>query len=592
MAAAIFTLQKDFSAKTLFITSFCKAIRLPFTEAIHFSMLRAVRLNSIAPEAPEQPHESVITAPIAQLPPPIAAKQALRRSLWASTLDGVFATIFSTITGGVLLSNFLVELHASPTEIGLLSSIPMLANLIQPLGAFVGDRVNSRHNYCLWVYAPARLLWLLLVVGIAFAHWWNVETQMLVWWTLAIVCLTHFIGALGSASWLSWLAVLVPRRLRGRYFGIRNSAASLTNLLCVPLLGFAVSAFPGGSLQAFGVVLLLAVVAGIISLGFQFLMVDVNPRRQHEGSGEGAGEVGEAPQYCALETQLETQDIVKGDASQAKLEISLSETLRVARMPKVVQNSKLKTQNSKLKTPHSSPLTFLKDKNFLFFLLYLSVWMFAVNLSAPFFNLYMLDSLAIDVSWVTIYTSLQAGATLVMLVVWGRLADRVGNRPILLAVGILVALTPLFWLGTGANSLSVWLWLPLLHVLAGATWAAIDLCNNNLQLGVAPVHQQSSYFAVAAAIAGISGALGTTVGGFLAEFADYGGIPGLFALSAIVRLVALLPLVLVHEQREQSLRQMLRVLFPSQAEPVVTDVQPLLEVQPLPSDAQLNDVTH
>jgi hypothetical protein len=44
--------------------------------------------------------------------------------------------------------------------------------------------------------------------------------------------------------------------------------------------------------------------------------------------------------------------------------------------------------------------------NFCWFLLYFSFWTFAVNLSNPFFNLYMLDNLGIDVSWVTIYNSL------------------------------------------------------------------------------------------------------------------------------------------------------------------------------------------
>ncbi len=460
----------------------------------------------------------------AQPPSPVISKNAIRRSLRASTLDGVFATIFSNITGGVLLSNFLVELNASPTQIGLLASIPMLANLIQPLGAFLGDRTTSRHNYCLWVYGPARCLWLILAAIVALAGWHTIAPQLLVLWTLAIVFVTNFLAALGSASWLSWLAALVPRRLRGRYFGIRNSAASLTNLLSVPILGWVVSAFPGGSIQGYGLILALGVVAGLVSLGFQCLMVDVNPQVQ-DASGEESGESGEEAGVDKTETAI------------APLPFFLT----------------------------SAP-SLLKDTNFLFFLLYFSLWMFAVNLSAPFFNLYMLDNLSIDVRWVTIYNSLQAGANMLMLALWGRLADRVGNRAILITVGILVAVTPLLWLGTGTNSLSSWLWLPSLHVLAGVTWAAIDLCNNNLQLGVAPVRHQATYFAVAAAIAGVSGALGTTAGGFLAEFTNYGGIPGLFALSAIVRLVAILPLVFVHEQRGQSLRQMMRVLFPAKAD--------------------------
>lgn len=436
-----------------------------------------------------------------------AEKNAIRTSLRASTWDGVFATIFSNIVGGVLLSNFLVELHASPTQIGMLASIPMLANLLQPIGAFLGDRTTSCHWYCFWVYGPSRLLWVLLAAGILISGWGRLDSSLLILWTLAIVLVSHLTGALGSAVWLSWLATLVPRRLRGRYFGIRNSAASLANLLSVPLLGWFISSWKGGSIQGYGLVLILGALCGLISLGFQFWMVDVNPQVQQEGDDKGQSQI----------------------------------------------------SNPKSKIP-----ALLQDTNFLLFLLYFGIWMFAVNLSAPFFNLYMLDNLAIDLRWVTIYNSLQAGANLILLVLWGRLADRIGNRTILLSVGVLVALTPLLWLVTGANSFSLWLGFPLLHILAGGTWAGIDLCNNNLQLGVAPVKNQSTYFGIAAAVAGVAGALGTTAGGFLVEFANYGGIPGLFALSAIVRLLALLPLMFVHEQRGQSLRQLMRTLFPEQ----------------------------
>lgn len=490
-------------------------------------------LPSLSQENPELLATSEPAILVAQEPSPTDSKNAIRTSLRASTLDGMFATIFSNVTGGVLLSNFLVELDASPTEIGLVASIPMLANLMQPIGAYLGDRSQSRHNYCLWIYGPSRLLWLILVAWIAITHWQQVPAQVIVRWTLAIVLVTHGIGALGSAAWLSWLAALVPRRLRGRYFGIRNSAASLTNLISVPLLGLIISVFPGGSIQGFGFVLLLAVAAGLISLGFQFFMVDVNPQRQRETIGKV-----EATEVTP-EEEAARQEMAESSSDPPDPTAATSTTPAT-----------------------NSMFSFLRDRNFLLFLLYFSLWMFAVNLSAPFFNLYMLDNLEIDLSFVTIYNSLQAGANLLMLVLWGKLADRVGNRALLIAVGILVALTPLLWLGTSADAVSVWVGFPLLHILAGGTWAAIDLCNNNLQLGVAPIRNQSSYFAIAAAIAGLSGALGTTAGGFLAEFADYGGIPGLFALSAVVRLVALLPLVFVHEQRGQSLRQWMRTLFP------------------------------
>lgn len=422
-------------------------------------------------------------------------KSAIRSSLKASTWDGVFATVFSNVTGGVLLSDFLLELGANPVEIGLLSSIPMVVNLLQPLGAYVSEQTTSRHWYGLWVFAPSRLLWLILAAAIAWESWHSGKPHDLVVWTLAVVFLTSLLGALGSASWLSWMAALVPAKLRGRYFGLRNMASNSVNLVCVPLLGLALSAWSSNKIEGYGVLLLLGAIAGIISLAFQFSMADINPQEE------------------------------------------------------------VKRKSHSIEATTSNA-THLLGANSLKFLVYLSLWTFAVNISAPFFNLYLLDNLKIDVSWVTIYGSLMSGASLLMLLVWGRLADRWGNRPLLLVVGVLVAVTPLLWLGTNQEQLSLWLWFPLLHLLMGGTWAAIDLCGNNLQMAVATGKHQATFFGIAAAVTGVSGALGATVGGFIAQNSDLGGLPGLFSLSAVLRLVALLPLVLVGEEGSHSVKKL------------------------------------
>ncbi|MBD2448358.1 MFS transporter [Nostoc sp. FACHB-152] len=425
-------------------------------------------------------------------------KDGIRTSLQASTMDAVLATVFTITTSGILLSNFLVELKASPVVFGLLCSIPMLVNLIQPLGAYLSERTTSRFRYAMGVYGTARLVWLILAIAIAIFSWGGVNSQQLVVMTLLILLASNLLGGLGSASWLSWLAMLVPRRLRGSYFGFRNSAISLTNLICLPLAGLVVSHWYGGTIQGYGVLLLLGVAFGVVSIGCQYFQVDINPQLQNSVDSTAIDNL---------------QD-----------EIVTSPT-----------------------TLNQPAIKIWKNVNFLIFLIYISLWMFSVHLCAPFFNLYMLDTLGIDVSWVTLYGSLQAGANLLMMIWWGKLADRVGNLPILLFVGILVGVTPILWLGVNASQLDIWLWLPLLHILAGATWAAIDLCNNNLQLAIAPMKNQSIYFAIAAAVAGASGALGTTIGSFIAQFAVWGGLLGLFALSGLLRLAALVPLFFVQE---------------------------------------------
>jgi MFS family permease len=433
------------------------------------------------------------------------SKPEIRTSLRALTFESVFATVFYSIIGSALLTNFLLELGAGPVKIGLLASIPQLVNLLQPLGAYLVDRSPSFNWFSMCIFVPSRLLWVILVpaIWLVTSVTSDITGDQVVLLTLGIILVTNIIEALGRAPFLGWTAVLVPQRLRGRYFGFRNSLVSLTNLVGVPLLGLAVSTWPGGTLQGYGVVLVLGIVFGLSSLVSQFWLTDVNP-------------------------QL--------------LKVAHSETSQPQ--------------------PTGIDLSFLKDTNFLKFVFYIAIWCFAVNVSAPFFNLYMLDNLEIDVSLVTIYTGISTGANMLLLLLWGKLADRIGNRPLLVFVGLLVGVTPLLWLGTGADPISLWVWLPLLHVLTGGTWAAIDLCTNNLMMAVAPVGNLSKYFAITGAVAGVSGAIGITIGSFLATLAGGGGLLGLFVLSGVLRLFALLPLLFVQEERSVPLAQLMGVLFP------------------------------
>jgi MFS family permease len=455
-------------------------------------------------------------------------KDQIRSSLSASTLDGIFATLFSNLTGGVLLSNFLVELRATPIQIGLLAALPMLANLLQPLGADWADRTTSRRHYNLWVYGISRLLWLPLGIAIIVYSWHPDHPRQMIFATLAVVLVTHVFGALGSASWLSWLAVLIPRQLRGRYFGFRNSLLSLTSLIVLPLSGVATAQWIGGTIQGFGVMVVLATIAGLFSLAFQFRIADVNPQNNLLNTSNSQPE------------NNTTSNLITPPESFNSVDSSILIDIRDS-SPAIYSNP-------------------FQDSRFLLFLLYFSFWAFGVNLSNPFFNLYLLDSLGLNVSWVTLYNSLGAGANLIMLLFWGRLADRIGNRPILLLDGVLVAIIPLFWLGTNTATLSIWLWFPLLHLIGGGTGAAIDLCINNLQLAIAPMQHHTKYFAITAALGGVSGALGALTGGWLADLSESHNMTQLFALSTVMRLVALLPLVWLPAPQERSVRQMLEQL--------------------------------
>lgn len=424
-------------------------------------------------------------------------KVSVRTSLRASTIDGSLSTVFSNITGGVLLSSFLLDLGANSFEIGMLASLPMIANLLQPIGALLSNRAKSRHDYGIWTFLPSRLLWLVLLVGIVFQGKNLDFSAQLVYLTLILVGVSNVLASLGSASWMSWLATIVPQKLRGRYYSIRSIVSNLTGLLGLPIASFVVSNWQGGTISGYGVVLGVSILAGLASLTCQRFMIDINPQKH----------------------QIEE---LRKDAQE--------------------------THNHNLCNSLIAPF---KDRNLVIFLVYFCLWGFAVNLSTPFFNLYMLKNLDVDITWVTLFGSLSNGANMLMLLMWGRMSDRIGNRPLLIFAGIAIAITPLFWLLTGISQVhsQLWIYLSIFHLFLGGIWAAIDLGTNNIQIAIAPIQHHATFFAIASAVAGVGGALGTTAGAALAEYASYEGLFGVFFLSATLRFVALVPLLFVNENQ-------------------------------------------
>ena len=434
----------------------------------------------------------------------LLSKPDVRKSLRASTLDGTFSSAFENIVRGVLISNFLLGLGAGAFEVGLLTSIPMLAHLLQPLGAYFSEKTTSRHRYCLWIYGTSRLLWLLPAIGIfCFSHG-MLDAHGLTLLTMGVLTISNILDSIGCASWMSWMAVLVPAKLRGRYFSLRRSLSSLTALLTIPVGGWLVSSWMGGEVEGYGIVLIVAVLMGLASLGFQFQMSDVNP------------------QVATHQQVAKSFDMLSGHFLLKAI------------------NRHRGFGRSQFSNPAfvSGPLDF---------------W---GQFERAFFQLLSARYAAAGREMGDAVQRLNYGAFFLMIMLWGRLADRIGNRPVLIINCLLAAAIPLLWLYTDSGAVSLLLGLPLFHLLQGSTFAALDLCLGNIQMELAPIKRQSVYFAIAAAIMGVTGALGATVGSFLSELPTV-GLLCVFALSALVRLVSIAPLVFVTEVRAQPIRQLI-----------------------------------
>lgn len=433
--------------------------------------------------------------------------QTILKALRISIYDGVFAQSFAVLTGSIFLPAFALVLGASPFQIGLLASIPFFATLSQLPGAFLIEKHQQRKQLVLLSASTARALWIPVVL-ISFLLSDSKPALVLNLLILLIISY-HIFAHISGVAWLSWMSSLVPDEIRGRYFGLRNSALGLFTLLSTILGGFYLdwfkAEFPDLPLtRSFEILFGVAVVLGGISI--LFLLKQPEP------------------------------------AAETKSENHLRE---------------------RLKAP-------LKDHNFRKLLRFAVLWSFGVNFASPFFIVYMLQDLQLSYTLVSIYTVSSAMADLIGMWAWGHFSDQIGNRPVIILNSFIVTVLPFLWIFTNASPYSVFLFIPLLHLIGGFSWAGYNLCSVNLVLRMAPKEGNSVYFAAWNTVNGLSAGLGAVSGGFFSSQVHHLGrlfpfnfdsdLKYIFIISAFLRLLPLMGVRAIQEYPGSSVRRAIRVL--------------------------------
>jgi MFS family permease len=208
-------------------------------------------------------------------------------------------------------------------------------------------------------------------------------------------------------------------------------------------------------------------------------------------------------------------------------------------------------------------------------------WTFAVMVSAPFVLPYFLNHLHMTFVQVAVWSAISAVSALVLAPAWGRLADRVGNRPVL-AVSTFMAgtLLPLSWMLAAPDRL--WpIWVS--GFMDALVWSAINPGIFNLSLATTPRQNRAAFIAVFSALTGVAGFVGGLVSGPLLELyraltpaqgVTLGGLLGvggwtayhsLFATSSVLRMLAWTLLRRVPEEGAWRTRDVLQQVRVSRA---------------------------
>lgn len=140
----------------------------------------------------------------------------LQKGLGNLVKDGVYAQAVGALTAGVLLVGYGLALGASNFVIGLLASVPFLAQLTQIPTIVLVERLRARRPIAVICLGLSRFL----LIPMAFLP--LLESRELAQWLLVIgTALGAALGAAAGCGWNSWIHDLVPERILGAFFSRR-----------------------------------------------------------------------------------------------------------------------------------------------------------------------------------------------------------------------------------------------------------------------------------------------------------------------------------------------------------------------------------
>lgn len=344
-------------------------------------------------------------------------------------------------------------------------------------------------------------------------HWPLVILALVAWpsnvkLSLVLLC----VGMAGIAtqfvgpSYNEWIGNIVPERSRGWYFSQRTLVSSAVGMIVGMVGAWLLDRFKGTPLEAQGFALVfgLAVVMGAISWVYFKKMSDL---------------------------KRETTE-----------KFSLASVVNVVREP-------------------------FADKNFRRVIIFIGVFWMGGGFAGNLFSAYALESLNMPYLVLQMTSVTSTLGTILTVKMWGWLADRYGNKPILLLLLIGVTFTPVMWIST-SPLLQLWQNATILiggHIFAGVFWSGIGVTTMNLYLATSTPEKRGNYLAsvltVQAVVTFVAPLIGAMVMAALRE--PLGAVAAykvVFFISMVGRALGAISLIPVREKGSTSFGEAVRNL--------------------------------
>ncbi|MCL5730277.1 MAG: MFS transporter [Candidatus Pacearchaeota archaeon] len=384
---------------------------------------------------------------------------------YKSRINSIKAGMFASAKssfGDYYLSPFAIAINASNALVALLTSV---SGILGPLSQMFGSRLiekSARKKIVLRAVLFELLFWIPFVT-IAVLYWTSIIQSALPIIFLFFFAFYVIFSNLGTPAWFSWTGDIVDERYRGRWFSKRNLLTGFVSVVLALASSFILDYFKKIDLIMGGFIVLFLLALISRVISWKFYHKQYEPK-------------------------LEFQ---KGDY------FSFSDFLIRAR-----------------------------KTNFGRFSFFNAALNFAASISSPLFVIYMLRDL--NFSYLTYMLITVAGIVFSLLVmeIWGRIADRYGNYAVLYISGFLISIVPVLWIFSPSP-----VYLILVPTLiSGISSAGFNLASNNFVYDNVRPDKRGlaiSYFNM---LTGIGIFLGASFGAFLIKFLSISFISPILAI--------------------------------------------------------------
>jgi len=360
-----------------------------------------------------------------------------KRDLDSSVIGVFIGILFTVITGfpsaSPLLTAFLRdELGISNSAYGLIMTLPYLTVLIQiPFSVYVGRHGRVKQAFILFAMLN-KLSFVVPALMTLMATKPNPTVAALL--IGVVMLLSSTFNWIAESSLFTWFGAMIPVQIKGRYLSTRQMIYTAGALGYSLALSVALR-FTDTFAYKYTLFFLLASFTGVLDI---LMYLRIRP------------------------PERSFYPFVPNPAAKGRLKLS------------------------EFAKPFRNP-------NYRAFLLFATGWSFAIGLTSPYFNVYLLRDLHVSLGiQMLLQQILPYVATILFMRRIGRLNDSFGYKPMLTLSCWIVAFMPLTWILTTPDT--YW-YIGITNFLSGIFNVAIDLAIMSLAIFLAPHEDRATFLA-------------------------------------------------------------------------------------------------